>query len=185
MRALRYGNEAPFCLVRKLRPQEQVTARPVLQLVTFGMRKLYFFSSTFHGKCRGRDCPQTCPCLECTSRWEARAVQQAEPAEDCVLLCGGKAIALMGSHAVGKCETLPISAERKGRSGTSVLLGGRPKFNSKGENETKQHKTKGAKGFLYSLVDCPRFWYGEVKEGRMLLQETQILFLFSVLFSLF
>lgn len=67
-------------------------------------------------------------------------MQQTDPAEDSVLLCSGKAIALMGNHAMGKCETLPISAERKGRSGTSVLLGGRPKFDSKGENKTKQCK---------------------------------------------
>lgn len=107
----------------------------------------------------------------CATDWTCWGLR---PAVRCPSHC------LDGKPCSGKVwNAADLSAERQGRSGASVLLGGHPKFYSKGENKTKQHKTQGAKGFLFSLVDCPRFWYREVEEGRVLAQETRILIRFN------
>lgn len=85
----------------------------------------------------------------------------------------------MGSRAVGKCETLLVSLLRdKANLALLCSLGDSLNLTAKEKAKTKQHKTHGAKGFLFSLVDCPRFWYREVKEGRILAQETQIFICF-------
>lgn len=102
-------------------------------------------------------------------------MRQAEPAEEGVLLCRVAAIGRQWESA--KC-CRSVCWEMK-RIWHFCAPREHLKFDSKGENKTKQHKTHGAKGFPFSLVACPRVWCREVTEGRMLAQETQNFICFS------
>lgn len=80
-------------------------------------------------------------------------MQQTEPAEDCVPLCGAQAIALMGSHAVGKCETLLIFLLRD-KADLALLCSLEDILNFIAKEKTRPNSTK----HRVQKVSCSALW---------------------------